>query len=48
MRRKRVAASAIAVTVQRRIIRPSRQRFTRAEIRRIEPIRFSIAFVVES
>ena len=43
-----LAASATAVTVQRRIIRPPRQRFTRRVRRRTDPIRFSIAFVVES
>jgi hypothetical protein len=48
MPRKRVAASAIAATAHRSIIRPLRQRFTHAETRRMEPITFSIAFVVES
>ena len=48
MRRKRVAASATAATVHRMIILPPRHRFTRSESRRMEPIKFSIAFVVES
>jgi hypothetical protein len=46
--RKRVAASDTAVTVQRKIILPPRHRFTRRDSRRTEPMRFSIAFVVDS
>ena len=46
--RNRVAASATAVTVQRKIILPPRQCFTRRDSRRTEPMRFSIAFVVDS
>lgn len=45
---KATSASATAVTVQRKIIRPPRQRFTRRVRRRTAPITFSIAFVVES
>jgi len=47
MRRKRVEASETAATVQRRIILPPRQRRMRLLSLRTEPMRFSMALVVE-
>jgi hypothetical protein len=47
MRQNFADASRSAVAVQRSMIFPSRQRLTRALRSRVEPIRFSMTFVVD-